>query len=438
MKNFLKNLSLCLAGAACALFIAEVSLFLFSKAYYAYRTSGTRAVSHDISVTRILCVGDSFTFGMGAPKGLSYPEQLEKMLRERRADRKFKVYNVGMPGNTSVKLLNRLEGQLDKYRPDFLIVLVGANDNYNLDESEYVLLKNGRLKTAGGFSRYLARFRVYKLYRAAKKAYLVNLWRRRLAAKFGNTLGARCAHPPALPAIDAETLEAYERIIAQGDAYFNGYNMNVSAAIEEWKKAIALVPSREKAYSKLAGLYLHIDKDSLAFEALKKARAITPCDPEIYYNLWRGYYDTEDAASAKEALEQYLFLSPKSIPLYLSVLQYGVPCNRRKEIFDSVLKSNIRTIIALAKEKKVKVILQTYTDKTCLEFFRQVALEYGVPLVDNYSVYAGLAQQQGYRRSDYFAEDGHCNERGYAVMAENVYRALKEQLEQAPQRKAAY
>ena len=75
----------------------------------------------------VLCAGDSFVYGVG---GEAFPQQLEKILNEWSDGTKFSVYNVGRPGNGTSQVLAGLQRQLDEYKPDFLIVLAGTNDNW--------------------------------------------------------------------------------------------------------------------------------------------------------------------------------------------------------------------------------------------------------------------------------------------------------------------
>ena len=83
----------------------------------------------------VLCLGDSTTEGLGAPKGFSYPQQLQNLLNEGVGKDKLKVINVGAGGMNSSQVLNRLNKNIASYRPDLIILLIGINDSWNMNES---------------------------------------------------------------------------------------------------------------------------------------------------------------------------------------------------------------------------------------------------------------------------------------------------------------
>jgi lysophospholipase L1-like esterase len=79
----------------------------------------------------IVCVGDSNTFGLGAPPGRSYPDQLREMLAAGGTPRD--VVNLGILGFRSTEALDRLEDALREATPSCVIYLAGANDRSHDD-----------------------------------------------------------------------------------------------------------------------------------------------------------------------------------------------------------------------------------------------------------------------------------------------------------------
>jgi len=75
---------------------------------------------------RILCVGDSTTFGLGVAGDASWPVQLEARL-DAGAGR-FEVVNAGVPGYTAFQGLRYLDKEGLALAPDLVVVCFGFND----------------------------------------------------------------------------------------------------------------------------------------------------------------------------------------------------------------------------------------------------------------------------------------------------------------------
>ena len=89
---------------------------------------------------RIVCVGDSVTFGYRVPvvwpdkpteydpEWLPYPMLLEKHLRAANPGRKIEVFPMAVPGYTSHQGLAWLQRDIDRLKPDMVIASFGWND----------------------------------------------------------------------------------------------------------------------------------------------------------------------------------------------------------------------------------------------------------------------------------------------------------------------
>jgi lysophospholipase L1-like esterase len=69
----------------------------------------------------VLALGDSITFGTGAPPEAAYPAVLAGLTG-------WNVVNAGVPGHTSAQALHRLPALLSEHRPALVIVSIGGND----------------------------------------------------------------------------------------------------------------------------------------------------------------------------------------------------------------------------------------------------------------------------------------------------------------------
>jgi lysophospholipase L1-like esterase len=111
---------------------------------------------------RVICFGDSITFGYGVSDGQTYPARLQ----ERLADRGFEVVNGGVTGYTSHQVGILLERVLPLVQPDLATFCVGWNDGTlrPLSDREYA----GRVRTAMAVEGVLDRLYVF---RAARGLY---------------------------------------------------------------------------------------------------------------------------------------------------------------------------------------------------------------------------------------------------------------------------
>src|SRR6185503_16651608 len=78
---------------------------------------------------RIVCVGDSVTFGYGilAPDQV-YPGVLERMLRQRVSDEDIDVVPMGVPAYSSLQGRLWLAKEIDRLDPNLVTILFGFND----------------------------------------------------------------------------------------------------------------------------------------------------------------------------------------------------------------------------------------------------------------------------------------------------------------------
>ncbi len=112
-------------GVLLALLAAELVLQVLAYVIWSGRDSVPSAV--DRVAGGVVCIGDSFTFGLGARDRVNaYPEAMGRALRA--AGHDVSVVNAGWPGDDSGDVLERLPRILDAHRPRLCYVLVGYND----------------------------------------------------------------------------------------------------------------------------------------------------------------------------------------------------------------------------------------------------------------------------------------------------------------------
>ena len=78
---------------------------------------------------RIVCVGDSWTFGMNVNQDRTYPSRLEAWLREEDPNRQYEVMNFGVLGYSSYQGLQLLKQRVLDLHPNVVLIGFGMNDS---------------------------------------------------------------------------------------------------------------------------------------------------------------------------------------------------------------------------------------------------------------------------------------------------------------------
>jgi hypothetical protein len=120
---------------------------------------GSRAGKSPLRAHRILCVGDSHTYGAGIPASDSYPAALQSILDER-APGAYSVINLGVPGMNTAQVLRRLPQYVRLYRPETVVAWVGINNAWNRADMD--LRESGWGARLDGLA---TRSRLYRLIR---------------------------------------------------------------------------------------------------------------------------------------------------------------------------------------------------------------------------------------------------------------------------------
>ena len=80
-------------------------------------------------VFRVICLGDSSTFGMNVEAADAYPQVLSKLLEEQTPGR-FEVLNLGVPGYSSRQGLEMIQREVLRFEPDLLTFAYGSNGRF--------------------------------------------------------------------------------------------------------------------------------------------------------------------------------------------------------------------------------------------------------------------------------------------------------------------
>jgi len=127
---------------------------------------------------------------------------------------------------------------------------------------------------------------------------------RSTSAPFGWIIIALILLTPAIVRPQTATVEV---LVEQGDKLFEAQNF--AAAVESYKKAIALKPSAD-AYNRLGQALQQLKKYPEAVEAFQKAVRLKPADSMNHNALASVYFDMQKYADAVSAAKQAVRLKP--------------------------------------------------------------------------------------------------------------------------------
>lgn len=468
MKKIGKRLLVSFCGLVIILIILEVSLRLVGGSYARMSESG-RPESVECAMT-ILAVGDSVTFGIGAPQGFSYPDQLEQMLKELSTQGCYSVINRGRPGQNSAQILTMLESWLQEFHPDIVTVLIGGQNQVNYyGYQDYLakekILASGWLKLHG----YLDKIKVYRFVRfLVLDVRKMNQGGMNILQSDYEERGKPTEHgdrnlQTGLYVSDSRP-EAYKRQCTVGAEYrANGdwdrshevllqsaakaplsaacYNMigsvyrekkQAEQAIPWFKKGVLQDPSFYENYEEIGGIY---HENGQLDEALKWFQlGIGQADPhtlhdQSYISIGRVFSET---GKTREALQFFRHekkrLTGKNAILAELVEDYLLIFSKdiNNDIIHGWILNDVEKVVDLCEKYHARVVLQNYPfEPQVNHLFQQVADKKGTIFVNQEKVFSKYIVA-GVRDPEVFVPDGHPNATGYRMMAENLFQVFQD------------
>ncbi len=131
---------------------------------------------------RIVCIGNSCTFGWGVERDGTYSAHLKKLLDGKLGMKEVEVWNAGVPGYTSHQGVRFLHENLADWKPDILVISFGFNDSRMaaVDDAD---LQGRRDSPIGRIGSYASRLHLYR--------FLESLLRRRKLPDSNERVGPR-------------------------------------------------------------------------------------------------------------------------------------------------------------------------------------------------------------------------------------------------------
>jgi tetratricopeptide (TPR) repeat protein len=186
-------------------------------------------------------------------------------------------------------------------------------------------------------------------------------------------------------------------------------------------RGIEVDPEYSANYTGVAEVFRLQGQYDIATEWFKQAIRLDPSERTNYLGLVEVVNGTRMYGDITDFLSKTADNS-----LARSYIELFRKAGAKKEIANW-LKSDTKEIIDVCRSRKIPIIMQSYPDvqahKEVSEALREVAQKKGVPFVDQDRLFAEM-WKRGEKREGYYVADGHCNAKGYGVMARNIYEEI--------------
>ena len=408
----LGSVLLVLFGCLVAIATVEAALQVTSLVYQAVEGSRLRQLrfpSGNAKVLKILCVGDSNTWGMGAGSpNKSYPSVLQGLFNSAGSIPQAQVINEAIPGQNSSQLLKSLENQIQRYRPDIVLVLIGANN-----ESNFLDLNiQATSTTANRMARALSHLRVYRMFSFVidwfrRVSYEQPLQQETLKSIFALATDENSQKVHAQSDAAAGIPDTFDEVMSLGWKAFERRDFEQSAhffkaaghirpvnpgwhhglgrvyfmsgkmehAIEEFCACLHLDTCYVPAYTGLGETYISLCRFDIAIELLKQALAYSPNDAgahRLLANAFNGRFvhDQQRRPEDSERARKELAIAFELDHDFADTAYRLSQCNSDKRQFLREFKD----LLAQAK------YLPTLEERRQLDKYEKALLTQGVPL----------------------------------------------------------
>jgi lysophospholipase L1-like esterase/Tfp pilus assembly protein PilF len=468
------RLSISLVSLVVSLAVLEVGLRLAGQAYLARTVTPVSQVDHSPDTARILCIGDSFTFGGMTGRHETYPVYLQETLDARPASGRVQVFNQGVCEYNSWQLLQFLPEWLAVYDPQVVVVLVGSANLFN--PWGYDFETAGALGRLGGVLHGLRVVKLARLIYVNGSAKLLASGTQESEAS-GQNYGLDGHYVSAtvyqeakgylhekMAIVEPNPTDAVQDVwythnqgyheaaleqcayILQGAVghqellaamgYFNYARGEYALAEGYYVRALELHPLSRFVRGQASFFYSNVGRDCIqqgrygeAVDYLFKAIEQNPDDEYHYYAMSRAFglqsrYSAQDIAERCRALMEADPDLRQNQKLVNHLEMFEVRGDWEARVGEW-LERDLEDIHRQVTRSGATLVVQNYpvSYPHANDRLQALADEHGLPWVDNLSRFDEVVASQG--RQPYLFDDDHCTPGGHRLMAENVVEVLE-------------
>jgi len=385
-----------------------------------------RLLASNTSDIKIICLGDSNTFGLESSYGNSYPEQLERLLNKEIKNHKFVVYNLGIIGQNSLQVRDNLERNILTYNPGYIIVLIGVNNRWNTSGRECEVSDDLQIKSRNAILKAVDNLRIVKLFRLIAINLKSTLFFQSLF--YNQKLTRVNQNNENTNTLLNEELN-YELSQIQNEMQKNNSLWVFKKAIEISEK----YPDNADIHAILGRIYYLQYNYKKSIEEYEKALSLKPNTIPLLRGEAVCYRESGDFKKALEIFGFMAKLDPKNETLkmdfrhtFLNFKHKWALSSKEQKTMDYWLKEDLSSIASITSRYKKRLILLTYPTQNWQDEIRKgISRFFDVPLVDIYSIFQRLNNI-----SEYLGKTGgHPNDKGYHVIAQEVFALIRKDLD---------
>lgn len=398
MKKYFSKILLVLLGIIAAIIFIEITLqivpFLIDKSLYT-RTSNIR--TDDLNKIRILCIGDSMTYGVGVESSETYPAVLQKLLNNI-SPNKYVVYNLGHHGMSSSIVLDELGNNIKQYKPSIALIMIGSCDDVILEKSNSYLFSENTIQ------RYLMiininfnRLKIVKLFRII----------------FLNNNNGKINN-------DSNSIEENNPYTKEVKFWIQKCNekLNPGELIYEGEELVKIYPNVE-IFQQLALLYQQKGEFEKSFLYFDKALEKECTVQAVKYIVEEKYIRQRQYKKALAILEKYknVFIKENKLNLFIEMKNFCKSINKYSE--SKTLIYNYSKMYSILKKENINTLFIGYPKyiKTENEL---------LTVKQNLNVEVLLLFKDVFKDKDVFLRyDGYCTKLGYEKIATMIFNKLQ-------------
>ncbi|MBL7713912.1 MAG: hypothetical protein JNL01_00505 [Bdellovibrionales bacterium] len=436
-----------------SLVATELVLRAAGSLYNYVQHQGAPKADFSETEVRVLCLGESTTaWGLSD----SYPSQLQDLLQKKDPSKKYLVYNEGLTGATTGQILEKLPGWIAKYRPHYVVTMMGINDPVFLSgRKESILLRvrlfkfihiawvnlTRKVKSQGQAKVLAKAWKNEKLISEASKIY----YDKQLYSRFGADQSAHAGRATHLFK-QASWLEPKDPRPHKflGNIYLR-YPKNYAWAEKEFNQALELGMVDVDIYDGLGEVYRNQYRLEEGVKRLKEGvKRIGGENCHLRHFLIQDATHAKMFDVAREALEEAVELCPYNNEVAVDAERFAQMTGTKplleplttgayslgkaqEEMHNPMTIYNYREIVRLIElSGAIPVVMQypTLQNKRLVEILKNFPKARLVSNVTNFNRALSMASSQEYF-SDYFGGTfGHFTAKGARLVAEAAADAI--------------